>query len=139
MKAGGIESIRWPVAWSTIQPTAKGGYNWAGFDEIVEVATRHGLQVLPFLYGTPRWLSRKYTTLPIDSAKARKAWTAFLTRGGRNATVPAANSGTEHAPGVVQYEPAIPSRCRSAPGRSGTRPTSSTSPTRSRRSATRSC
>ena len=35
MKAGGIESIRWPLPWSAIQPTEKGGYDWGGFDEVV--------------------------------------------------------------------------------------------------------
>ena len=37
MKAGGIESVRSPMAWSAIQPTAKGGYDWSSFDPIVEV------------------------------------------------------------------------------------------------------
>jgi Beta-galactosidase len=106
MKAGGIESVRWPVAWGGIQPTAKGGYHWEGLDQVVAVAARHGLTVLPFLYSTPRWLSRKYTTLPVDNGKERKAWTEFL-----QAAVKRYGPGGEfwnlHAPGVVQYEPAI--------------------------------
>ena len=96
-----------PVPWAAIQPTAKGGYNWAALDEIVALAARHGLRVLPFLYGTPRWIARKPTTLPIDSAKARTAWTAFLTRPSRRYG-PGGEFWTEHAPGVVKYEPAIP-------------------------------
>jgi glycosyl hydrolase family 42 (putative beta-galactosidase) len=78
MKAGGIETVRWPLAWNGVQPTAKGPYNWAGFDPVVEVASRHGLKVLPFIYGTPSWIARKYTKLPVDSARAKRAWTAFL-------------------------------------------------------------
>jgi hypothetical protein len=105
MKAGGIESIRWPLPWSGIQPTRKGGYDWGGFDEVVEIATRHGLQVLPFIYSTPGWISRKYTTLPVNNAKARSAWTAFLT-----AAVKRYGPGGEfwnlHAPGV-QYQTVI--------------------------------
>jgi hypothetical protein len=107
MKAGGIESIRWPVAWGGIQPTAKDPYNWQSIDEVVAVAARHGLQVLPFLYGTPRWISRKYTTLPIDSAKARSAWTAFLQAAVKRYG-PGGEFWAQHAPGVVKYEPAIP-------------------------------
>ena len=107
MASGGIETIRVPVSWGTIQPTAKGGYVWSGLDETVSVAARHGLRVLPFLYGTPRWLSRKSTTLPIDSAKARTAWTAFLSAAVERYG-PGGDFWTESAPGVVQYKPAIP-------------------------------
>ena len=78
MKAGGIETIRWPLTWSGIQPTSKGGYHWEGFDEVVAVAARHGMRVLPILYGTPPWLSRKYTRIPVDSAQMRKAWIGFV-------------------------------------------------------------
>ncbi len=106
MVAGGIESVRWPMTWGAIQPSARGGYNWESFDPVVAVAARHGLQVLPFLYSTPHWLAGKYTTLPVSSARARNAWTAFL-----QAAVRRYGPGGEfwklHKPGVVKYEPAI--------------------------------
>ncbi len=107
MKAGGIESIRWPLAWAGVQPTAKGGYGWGGFDEVVTVAARHGLTVLPFLYGTPSWIARKYTKLPIDSGMARKAWAAFLEAAVKRYG-PGGEFWAQHAPGAVQYAPAIP-------------------------------
>jgi hypothetical protein len=78
MKAGGIESIRLPLMWSTIQPTAKGGYDWNSFDEMVTVAANAGLRVLPSVASIPRWLSHKETTLPVNNAKQRTAWSAFL-------------------------------------------------------------
>jgi len=109
MKAGGIESVRWPVAWSSVQPTAQGGYDWTSFDEVVAVATQHGLQVLPFLLSTPRWVAPKPTTLPVNGARARKAWTAFL-----EAAVERYGPGGEfwnlHAPG-----PAAPGEYRYLP------------------------
>jgi hypothetical protein len=105
MKAGGVESVRWPLPWGAIQPTAKGGYHWEGFDEIVEIATRHGLQVLPFVYSTPRWISPQYTTLPVNNAKARNAWTAFLAAAVKRYG-PGGEFWNEHAPGV-QYQPVI--------------------------------
>jgi hypothetical protein len=108
MTAGGIEGIRWPLTWGAIQPTAKGGYNWESFDPIVAVAARHGLQVLPFVYSTPAWLAGKYTTLPVNSGRARKAWTAFLQAAVKRYG-PGGEFWTQHAPGVVEYEPAIPS------------------------------
>lgn len=107
MKAGGIEVVRYPLIWSAIQPTRSGGYDWSSFDDLVSTATRHGLQVLPFVVDTPRWLSLKGTKLPIDNGTARKAWTQFL-----EAAVKRYGPGGEfwatHAPGVIQYEPAIP-------------------------------
>jgi Beta-galactosidase len=107
MSAGGIESIRVPVPWGAIQPTANGGYNWTSLDEVVGLAARHGIRVLPFLYGTPRWLAAKPTTMPIDSAKQRNAWTAFLTAAVKRYG-PAGEFWKTHEPGVVQYEPAVP-------------------------------
>ncbi len=78
MKAGGIESIRWPLAWSSVQPTKNGGYNWAGFDEAVETAARAGLSILPVINSTPRWVATKETTMPINGPRAQAAWRAFL-------------------------------------------------------------
>ena len=80
MKAGGIGVVRMAVPWSSVQEkNKKGVYNWAGLDEGVGIAARAGLRVLPFLYGTPHWLAAKPTTLPIDNARQRSEWKAFLT------------------------------------------------------------
>ncbi len=79
MKAGGIESVRWPLTWGAIQPTARGGYNWESFDP----------------------------ALPIDNVRARNAWTAFLQAAVKRYG-PGGEFWAQHAPGVVKYEPAIP-------------------------------
>jgi hypothetical protein len=78
MKAGGIDTVRWPVGWPSVQPKANGAYDWSSVDPAVEAAARRGLTILPFLYATPRWLAPKQTTLPIDSGRGRKAWVAFV-------------------------------------------------------------
>jgi hypothetical protein len=108
MKAGGIETVRWPLPWNAVQATRNGGYNWAVFDPVVEVAARHGLQVLPFVYATPSWISPKYTTLPVNNARARQAWAAFLEAAVRRYG-PGGSFWTEHSPGGVgvQYVPEI--------------------------------
>ncbi|MCW2987377.1 MAG: hypothetical protein JWM24_315 [Solirubrobacterales bacterium] len=105
MKAGGVESVRWPLSWPVIQPTRKGGYHWETFDQVVAVAARQGLSVLPFFYGSPRWAAPKETTLPINGT-ASKAWTAFLAAAVKRYG-PGGEFWTAHAPGVVQYEPPI--------------------------------
>lgn len=109
MKAGGIGSVRWPVNWAFVQPTAKGGYDWGSVDPAVATAARHGLTVLPFLYGTPRWLAKKPTTLPIDSGRARKAWLDFVTAAVERYG-PEGEFWNEHAPAVAgtNYVPAVP-------------------------------
>ncbi len=108
MRAGRIGSIRLAVPWEVVQPTAKGGYNWSGVDQAVGAAARGGLRVLPFLYGTPRWLAGKPTAMPIDSGRARQAWVAFV-KAAVERYGPGGEFWAEHAPGVVKYEPAIPS------------------------------
>ena len=135
MSAGGIETVRIPVAWSAIQPTRKSGYDWEGMDRIVELAARQGLRVLPDLYSTPAWLG-KPTALPTQTAAAREAGppSSKLPSG---ATGRAANSGVSTRPLGSTTKRRSGRRCRSAPGRSGTRSTSSTSPCRSPQAATR--
>jgi hypothetical protein len=78
MKAGGIGSVRWPINWATVQPSAKGGYDWSSVDPAISAAAQRGLTFLPFLYGAPHWIAAKPTTIPVDSARARKAWLAFV-------------------------------------------------------------
>ncbi len=106
MKAGGIETVRVPFTWSAIQPTRRGGYDWSGVDEAVEVAARGGLRVLPFLCGTPRWLA-KPTTMPVNSAAQRSAWAAFLAAAVKRYG-PGGEFWSEHAQIGVNYEPALP-------------------------------
>ncbi len=78
MKAGKIGSVRWPVNWATVQPTANGPYDWSSVDAGVDAARRRGLDVLPFVYGTPSWIAKQPTTLPIDNGRAKRAWKAFV-------------------------------------------------------------
>lgn len=107
MKAGGIETVRWPMLWSAIQPTPEGGYDWSVFDPVVAVAASHGLSVLPFVVDTPRWLARKGTTLPIGSGAQRLAWKQFLEAAVKRYG-PGGEFWTDHAPGTIQSEPVIP-------------------------------
>src|SRR5215204_6478978 len=78
MRGGGIDVIRYPLLWPSVQPSPDGPYNWAGYDEVLATAARSGLDVLPVLSGTPRWLSGRETNLPVSGARQRRAWTAFV-------------------------------------------------------------
>jgi hypothetical protein len=109
MSAGGIGSVRWPIPWSGVQPTAQGGYQWGSTDEIVANAARDGLTVLPFLYATPAWLAPKYTTLPVANARQRSAWVTFV-RAAVERYGPHGTFWFEHRPGTVEPLPETPIR-----------------------------
>jgi hypothetical protein len=109
MQAGGIGTVRLPLVWEAIQPTASGGYQWGSFDQTLGVVSRARLRVLPSIGTTPRWLARKGTTLPVHNARQRAAWTAFL----QAAVARYGPHGTywvEHAEGTAEPVPKLPIR-----------------------------
>ncbi len=103
MKAGGIETIRSPLIWPAVQPTKKGGYNWAAFDPVVEQAALQGLEVLPFFIATPKWVAGKETTMPFHNATQRNAWTAFV-KAAVERYGPGGQFWKEHSPAVIRAE-----------------------------------
>jgi Beta-galactosidase len=103
MKAGGIEVMRWPIFWNAIQPTRNGPYDWSSFDAVVGTAARGGMQVMPSIGTPPAWVARRGTTMPIDTAAQRRAWTAFL-RAAVKRYGPGGEFWAQHA--GVGYEPA---------------------------------
>jgi hypothetical protein len=109
MRAGGIGTVRLPLVWAGIQPTANGDYEWGSFDQILGVVARAKLRVLPSIGTTPSWLARKGTTLPVHNARQRAAWAAFL-----QAAVarygPHGSYWVEHAPGTAEPVPKLPIR-----------------------------
>lgn len=107
MRAGRIGSVRWAMSWESAQPTANGGFNWDGFDEVVEVAARHRLRVLPVLYGSPSWLTREETTLPVANARQRRAWAAFV-QAAVERYGPRGSFWPERAQVGVDYSPPVP-------------------------------
>ncbi|HXS47096.1 MAG TPA: hypothetical protein VN756_06505, partial [Solirubrobacterales bacterium] len=109
MRAGRIGSVRWPLAWGGVKPTRNGPYEWGGFDEVVATAARQRLRVLPFVYSTPAWLSRDYTTLPVANARQRGAWVAFL-RAAVERYGPRGEFWREHGPSSGDFVPKLPLR-----------------------------
>ena len=86
---GGVQSIRIPFEWASVQPVAGGALNWSGVDVAVGHAVAAGIDVLPFLNGAPTWAvpaapvpgtggaARAPVRLPATGAAAT-AWKAFL-------------------------------------------------------------
>ncbi|HEX2097247.1 MAG TPA: hypothetical protein VHF50_07765 [Solirubrobacterales bacterium] len=106
MRAARIGSIRWPLAWSGIQPDPQ-GFEWGPFDEVVKGAALHRLRVLPFVYSTPDWLTRKFTVLPVANSRQRHAWSQFLTAAVERYG-PRGDFWDEHGPGTAEPLPRMP-------------------------------
>jgi hypothetical protein len=109
MRAGGIDTVRVEVAWSAVQPSPRDGYDWGGLDALVALAARDRLEVLPFLYSTPRWISHDWRRLPVGSGRARRAWSEFV----RAAVERYGHDGefwSEHGPGSAEPLPRLPIR-----------------------------
>jgi hypothetical protein len=89
LSRGGVESIRIPVGWGSVQPVKNGQFDWTGFDNQVEEAAKAGIKVLPFLSGAPEWAVpakrvpgagglKAPAHLPVSGA-GRTGWASFLT------------------------------------------------------------
>jgi len=89
----GAGTLRLPFYWPSIEPEAPGADSdplpplpgesteskqWDAIDEQVGDAAHAGLRVLPFVYGTPSWLSSDPFRPPLDSEEARAGWRDLL-------------------------------------------------------------
>jgi hypothetical protein len=82
-----VGTLRILVSWNTVSPTAAGQYDWGGLDAVVGGAAQNGVEVLPFLYGTPDWVAAgldghacagNCATFAPKSQAALDAWSAFV-------------------------------------------------------------
>lgn len=80
MERAGIDSVRLPLAWSSVQEDDPffAEPDWSGFDRAVELAAEHEIRVFPFLWGAPSWVSPHPSAEPVESPWQRWAWTSFL-------------------------------------------------------------
>jgi hypothetical protein len=89
MGQGRVGTVRLIFAWNAVDPTAApGDYNWSQFDAMVTGAAENGLEVLPFLFGTPNWVAQDLdghacapdcAIFAPKSAAALAAWRQFVT------------------------------------------------------------
>ncbi len=114
LRTGGVDSVRIPVPWSSIQSLGPGEADFSNVDALVTGATAAGLRVLPFIYDAPAWAVVRATvpgsgghanapkTLPVKTEAQRTAWANFLTlvvgRYGPGGSFWAANRGLPESP-----------------------------------------
>jgi hypothetical protein len=86
LKAGGVDSIRVPISWSSVQPVKNGIWNWSDADTFFKAAAAARLDLLPFLSGAPSWavpIDRRVGSsafLPVRTAVQRSSWRRFVTQ-----------------------------------------------------------
>jgi len=81
---GGVDSIRVPVSWGSVQPERNGEWNWSDADTLIGAAAGARLNILPFLSTAPgwavptdrRWGSSRF--LPVRNPKQRSGWKRFV-------------------------------------------------------------
>lgn len=90
LKAGGVDSVRIPIGWSTVEATKGAAPNWSSVDPLVNGAAQARIALLPFVYGAPSWAVKSTVvpgshgttsapkTLPVKSSAQRSAWANFL-------------------------------------------------------------
>jgi hypothetical protein len=80
MGAGDLGAYRLPINWRSVQRTRKGDYRWGAPDSDFIRAMRNGIVVTPFVYGTPRFISRSPSKVvpPTGSAEDLQLWSDFV-------------------------------------------------------------
>lgn len=85
LKRGGVESIRVPVSWGSVQPTTGSEWNWSDADALIGAAAAARLNILPFLSSAPSWAVRtdprwgSSEFLPVRNGRQRSGWKRFVT------------------------------------------------------------
>jgi polysaccharide biosynthesis protein PslG len=89
LKRGGVDSIRFAIDWTAMQPSPRSEINWGAIDGMVGGLAEAHLKALPFLYGAPRWAVRQRAVpgtgggakavarLPV-AGRAGSGWSAFV-------------------------------------------------------------
>jgi hypothetical protein len=72
-----VHNARTPFYWPTIEP-AQGTYNWRATDKFVGTLALFHVRVLPFLNGSPGWVTNDARRPPVKSKKAKRHWKQFI-------------------------------------------------------------
>lgn len=76
MATAKVGTLRFELSWSGADPTAAPhDYDWSRTDSIVGRAAASGIQVLPFVFGTPSWVAE------LDGYQCGESCVSFVPRG----------------------------------------------------------
>jgi polysaccharide biosynthesis protein PslG len=74
--AGTVGTVRMPIFWFEVEPR-KGEFDFAQVDKEVEEAAEAGVQVLPFVFGSPAWVEHSQVVAPLQPHQLAE-WRGFL-------------------------------------------------------------
>jgi hypothetical protein len=77
LNKSGAKTVRWTFYWPRLEGP-EGNFKWAAADKVVGALASRGIQVLPTVFGSPKWVAKSAITPPISSEHARNAWKEFL-------------------------------------------------------------
>ena len=88
MSEGNVGSLRFALGWGAVDSGAlPADYDWSAFDGVVASAAHEGIDLLPVVYGVPRWVSavedcdarpERCDKTPPHTTVGLAAWRAFL-------------------------------------------------------------
>jgi hypothetical protein len=77
MVDSGVRTDRFLLQWRRVSPT-QGTFQWGPTDQIVGGLASHGIQPVPFVWGSPPWVRPGPSRPPVDGPFAESAWRNFL-------------------------------------------------------------
>jgi hypothetical protein len=78
MRSAGVRTLRVPLIWAAIQPR-QSAPQWGATDRLMGDLAARGIRPVPFVYGSPRWLTNELKRPPLGSKTKERAWRTFLT------------------------------------------------------------
>jgi len=81
-----VGTLRHLVLWPELEPSTDDEHDWSKLDPVVAGAAENGMEMLPFVYGTPQWAVGDCLGLeplqcqripPLASEEAKRAWQDF--------------------------------------------------------------
>ena len=76
---GVVGTLRMPFYWPQLEPS-RGIFDFTTIDQEVRLAAQHGIRVLPFVWGSPPWLTASPAESPLRSEAGPGAWSQLLRR-----------------------------------------------------------
>jgi len=85
MREAGVDSVRLPLYWAGVETKSPLVVrpDWSGFDKEVELAAEDDVQIMPFVWGSPEWVTQETIELPVKTSWQRWAWQKFLREAAR--------------------------------------------------------
>jgi hypothetical protein len=72
-----VRTYRFLLQWRTVSPS-QGTFHWGPTDRFVGGLASHGIQPVPFVWGSPPWVAASPARPPLDSPQDVQAWRDFL-------------------------------------------------------------